>query len=79
MRVFLISASAGKVPPWRNDVRRLNNTVEVELKVKGLAFNQVDTAAFRATLKRAGFYKDWKAKYGAEAWAILEKSVGKLG
>ena len=62
----------------RNDVRRLNNTVEVELKVKGLTFNQVETPAFRATLKKAGFYKDWKAKYGADAWAILEKYSGKL-
>ena len=62
----------------RNDVRRLNNTVEVELKVKGLTFNQVDTTSFRATLKKAGFYKDWKAKYGADAWAILEKYSGKL-
>ena len=62
----------------RNDVRRLNNTVEVELKVKGLTFNTVDTAAFRGTLKKAGFYKDWKAKYGADAWAILEKYSGKL-
>ena len=62
----------------RNDVRRLNNSVEVELKVKGLTFNQVDTTAFRATLKKAGFYKDWKAKYGADAWAILEKYSGKL-
>ena len=62
----------------RNDVRRLNNTLEVELKVKGLAFNTVNTEAFRATLKKAGFYKDWKAKYGADAWAILEKYAGKL-
>jgi tripartite ATP-independent transporter DctP family solute receptor len=62
----------------RNDVRRLNNSVEVELKVKGLTFNTVDTAAFRGTLKKAGFYKDWKAKYGADAWAVLEKYSGKL-
>jgi tripartite ATP-independent transporter DctP family solute receptor len=62
----------------RNDVRRLNNTLEVELKVKGLAFNAVDTQAFRAVLKRSGFYRDWKAKYGADAWAILEKYAGKL-
>ena len=26
----------------------------------------------------AGFYTEWKGKYGDEAWAILEKSVGKL-
>ena len=62
----------------RNDVRRLNNTLEVELKLKGLTFNAVNTAAFRGTLTKAGFYKDWKAKYGADAWAILEKYSGKL-
>ena len=62
----------------RDDVRRLNNSVEVELKVKGMAFNTVNADAFRATLKKAGFYKDWKAKYGADAWALLEKYSGKL-
>jgi tripartite ATP-independent transporter DctP family solute receptor len=62
----------------RDDVRRLNNSVEVELKVKGMAFNTVDADAFRAALKKAHFYSDWKAKYGAEAWALLEKYSGKL-
>ncbi len=62
----------------RNDVRRLNNTLEVELKLKGLTFNAVDTTAFRGVLKKAGFYKDWKAKYGEQPWAILEKYAGKL-
>ena len=62
----------------RNDVRRLNNPLEVELKLKGLTFNTVDTAAFRGVLKKAGFYKDWKARYGADAWTILEKYAGKL-
>jgi len=62
----------------RNDVRRLNNTLEVELKLKGLTFNAFDTSAFRGVLKKAGFYKDWKAKYGADAWTILEKYAGKL-
>jgi TRAP-type transport system periplasmic protein len=62
----------------RNDVRRLNNTLEVELKLKGLTFNAVDTGAFRGVLKKAGFYKDWQAKYGEQPWAILEKYAGKL-
>ena len=62
----------------RDDVRRLNNSLEVELKVKGLAFNAVDTQAFRAVLKRSGFYRDWKAKYGADAWTLLEKYTGPL-
>ena len=62
----------------RNDVRRLNNTVEVELKVKGMAFNAVNAEPFRGALKKAGFYADWKKKYGADAWALLEKYSGKL-
>jgi tripartite ATP-independent transporter DctP family solute receptor len=62
----------------RDDVRRLNNSVEVELKVKGLAFNAVNADPFRAALKKARFYSDWKAKYGADAWALLEKYSGKL-
>ena len=29
-------------------------------------------------LRNAGFYAEWKDKYGAEAWAVLEGAVGKL-
>jgi tripartite ATP-independent transporter DctP family solute receptor len=62
----------------RDDVRRLNNSVEAELKGKGLQFNTVDADAFRGALKKAGFYAEWKKKYGNEAWAVLEKYTGKL-
>ncbi len=41
-------------------------------------FNQPDPAPFRDKLRSAGFYTEWKNKYGEEAWALLEKSVGKL-
>ena len=34
-------------------------------------------APFRK-LRQAGFYAEWKGKYGDEAWAILERSTGKL-
>ena len=36
------------------------------------------TEKFRATLRSAGFYADWKQKYGSQAWAALEKQVGSL-
>ncbi len=62
----------------RDDIRRLNNTVEVDLKTKGLIFNPVDPQAFRGALKQAGFYTEWKKKYGNEAWALLEKYTGRL-
>jgi tripartite ATP-independent transporter DctP family solute receptor len=63
----------------RDDVRRLNNSLEVELKAKGMVFNAVNPDAFRAALRQSGFYADWKGRFGADAWAILEKYTGKLG
>lgn len=62
----------------RVDTEKLNATVRQELTAKGLTFNQPDVAPFREKLRAAGFYSEWKGKYGEEAWAILEKSVGKL-
>jgi TRAP-type transport system periplasmic protein len=62
----------------RVDTEKLNATVRQELTAKGLTFNQPDVARFREKLRSAGFYSEWKGKYGEEAWAILEKSVGKL-
>ncbi len=62
----------------RGDVAKLNATLEGELEAKGLKFNQPDPDAFRATLRQAGFYAEWRTKYGAEAWGLLEKSVGQL-
>ena len=60
----------------RADVAKLNATVKDELTTKGMQFNDPDPALFRETLRKAGFYAEWKKKYGDEAWAILEKSVG---
>jgi TRAP-type transport system periplasmic protein len=63
----------------REDIRKLNESLQGELTQKGMTFNTTDTAKFRATLREAGFYSEWKQKYGAEAWAALEKQVGGLG
>ncbi len=62
----------------RADVAKLNANLQAELAGKGLAFNTPDPAPFRETLRKAGFYSEWKGKYGEEAWAILEKAVGTL-
>jgi TRAP-type C4-dicarboxylate transport system substrate-binding protein len=62
----------------RDDVAKLNATLQQDLAAKGLIFNKTDAAPFRDKLRSAGFYTEWKGKYGDEAWAILEKSVGKL-
>jgi len=62
----------------RADVAALNATLQKELIEKGLVFNHTKSDAFRGQLLKAGFYAEWKAKYGDEAWAILERSTGKL-
>jgi TRAP-type transport system periplasmic protein len=62
----------------RDDVAKLNANLQQDLAVKGLVFNKPDPAPFRDKLRSAGFYTEWKAKYGDEAWGLLEKSVGKL-
>jgi TRAP-type transport system periplasmic protein len=58
---------------------KLNASVEDELTSKGMVINKPDLAPFRAVLVKAGFYPDWKAKFGPEAWAVLEKYAGPLG
>ena len=45
---------------------------------QGLDIQQAQCRAFRDKLRAAGFYAEWKGKYGEQAWDLLEKSVGKL-
>jgi tripartite ATP-independent transporter DctP family solute receptor len=62
----------------RDDIRKLNETVQTDLQSKGLAFNQPAPDSFRAKLRDAGFYDEWKKRFGDDAWGLLEQSVGKL-
>jgi TRAP-type C4-dicarboxylate transport system substrate-binding protein len=62
----------------REDMRKLNADVRAKLEAAGLKFNAVDIAAFRERLKQAGYYKEWRAKVGEEAWSALEKHSGAL-
>ncbi len=62
----------------REDIEKLNVTVKADLAGKGLTFNQPDVIPFRDKLRSAGFYSEWKVKYGDQAWSLLEKSVGEL-
>lgn len=62
----------------RADIAALNSSLKATLSAKGLAFSDVDPAAFRAALKTAGFYSEWRGKFGAEAWNTLEAEVGSL-
>ena len=42
------------------------------------ALTILDPSPFREALSKTTFYKDWKAKFGEEAWSNLEKFAGKL-
>lgn len=63
----------------RADVAALNASLEKDLVARGMVFNAPRTDAFREKLRAAGFYNEWKAKFGDEAWAVLERHTGKLG
>ena len=62
----------------RQDIRKLNESLRDNLAQKGMVFNATDPEKFRGTLRAAGFYTEWKEKYGPEAWAVFEKQVGAL-
>jgi tripartite ATP-independent transporter DctP family solute receptor len=58
---------------------KLDASLEAKLKSEGMEFYQPDIASFRAKLAKSDFYKDWKAKFGPQLWAALEKVTGPLG
>ena len=70
-----INAAALRV---REDLATLNISSEKVLADKGMQVLAPDTAPFRAKLQASGFYKEWRGKYGEEAWRLLEKSTGPI-
>jgi tripartite ATP-independent transporter DctP family solute receptor len=62
----------------RADVAKLTASLTGDLKAKGMNFINVAQEDFRKKLATTTFYSDWKAKYGATAWDLLEKVSGKL-
>ena len=62
----------------REDIVALNSGLQDKLTKAGLQFNVPDKGPFRDMLKSAGFYADWKKRFGDEPWALLEKYTGPL-
>ena len=61
----------------RADSANLDTSLKDELIKKGLTFEAADQARVpRGALTKAGFYKEWRDKFGAETWAALEAVVG---
>lgn len=78
LRKIVTDSIADAVTQQRIENVRINASLRTELEKKGLVFNEIDPQQFRDTLRKSGFYANWKEKFGAEAWAELEKSVGSL-
>lgn len=62
----------------RKDILALNTNLRESLAKAGLTFTTPDKQAFRTILKDAGFYAEWKKRFGDEPWALLEKYSGPL-
>lgn len=57
---------------------RLNTDLESSLTAKGLVFNKPNKQQFRDALSKAGFYTEWRKRFGPEAWTKLEQYSGAL-
>lgn len=62
----------------RDEAEKQNESAKTLLTAHGMVFNEPDRASFRALLREAGFYADWKKRFGDEAWSLLEETVGTL-
>lgn len=62
----------------REDIAKINTDAQARLTKAGIIFNSPDPLLFRKVLQNAGFYNEWKAKFGDELWAKLEKYTGRL-
>jgi tripartite ATP-independent transporter DctP family solute receptor len=62
----------------RADIAKLDASLKQGLEGHGMSFTAPDPGPFRERLQKAGFYAQWREKFGADAWALLEKYVGKL-
>jgi tripartite ATP-independent transporter DctP family solute receptor len=63
----------------RDDIAQANADYQKALEAKGLIFNSTQAEAFQAALAKTSFYKDAKAKFGNEAWTLLQKYAGNIG
>ena len=62
----------------RRDTALRNQSLSEKLARRGMTINKADTSGFRSKLAGSGFYTKWRDKFGAQAWALLEKTSGKL-
>jgi tripartite ATP-independent transporter DctP family solute receptor len=62
----------------RADLTRLNPGMRGDLVVSGLQLNAVEAAPFQLLLRKAGYYAEWRGRFGDAAWRLLEEAAGGL-
>lgn len=76
IRAVIERHATSAVRRQRQDQQAANTAARSELARRGLLFNEVDTAAFRARL--SGVYASWKKALGTKCWSLLEAETGRL-
>jgi len=62
----------------RADMIKQEAGLRTALGAKGLKFHDIKVELFREKLAAAGYYTQWKDKFGVEAWKLLEQYAGAL-
>ena len=63
----------------RDDMVKVDAAVPDQMTKAGITIINPDRETFRNKLKQAGYYAEWREKFGPQAWALLEKYTGPLG
>jgi len=63
----------------RADILALNQVLQGKIEKWGMTINSTNPEEFRETLRRSGYYQEWRTRIGDEAWQLLETYTGVLG
>lgn len=62
----------------RADIAKAEKELETQLTSQHETIIKPDIESFQTVIRQSGLYAQWRDAYGAEAFALLEKAVGKL-
>jgi len=62
----------------REDSAQMEFAMVDFLSAQGMIVATIDQLSFRDRLRSAGYYKELRARFGEEPWAVLEKFTGRL-
>jgi tripartite ATP-independent transporter DctP family solute receptor len=76
LRHIVENALNGAAQRQRQDNETLQSTLRASLTASGMAFNDVDQASFRDTLRGQGYYARIRMKLGESVWDVVRKTTG---